>query len=221
MSHKRLTFIAVIIIVVFIPSVLVAEEFSGGGGSIYFGFGSPSSIDAASELSYDLGINDQTGNGVLGVQGFYQDESYRLGGALQGHAWAGVNSGKNGADDDAAGVGALVIGLYGTHTVMNDRMLLNVGAIVGAGKCFLGYNLEEENEDRNESVSTFYIEPQVSLGVATCRWFGVEFQLSAPIFILTEKLELTEEGKTYSVESDDMIGVNFSAKLTFGKIANL
>jgi hypothetical protein len=114
-----------------------------------------------------------------------------------------------------------VIGLYGTHTIRNDIMLLNVGGIVGAGKCLLGYNLEDEGKDRNENVSVFFIEPQVSLGVATCRWFGIEFQLSSPIFIFTEELELSEGEKSYSVKSSDMMGVNFSVKLTFGKIADL
>jgi len=220
MSCRRLPFIAVILIVVFMPSAAVAGEFSGGGGSIYIGTGWPNSIDAASELADDLAINDETGNFVLGVQGFFQGSRYRLGGAFQAHAWAGVNIGKNGAEDDAAGVAALVGGLYGTFTIRCDRVLFNVGAVVGAGRCLLGYGLGDEDIDREESVSTFFIEPQASLGVATCRWFGVEFQLSAPIFILAEDLELSEGGKTYTVKSDDMMGVNFSIKLTFGKIAN-
>ena len=52
------------------------------------------------------------------------------------------------------------------------------------------------------------------------KWFGVEFQLSAPIFLLTEDLELTEGAETYSVKSGDMVGVVFSIKLIFGPIAN-
>jgi hypothetical protein len=211
---------AVLIIVIFIPGALIAEAFSGGGGSVYFGTGWPNSIDAASELADDLDINDESGNFVLGAQGFYQGERYRLGGALQAHAWAGVNLGENGAEDDAAGVGAIVGGAYGTYTIRHDRVLLNVGAVVGAGRCLLGYSLGDEGEDKDESVTTFLIEPQISLGVATCRWFGVEFQLSAPIFILTEELKLSEGDKTYTVTSGDLTGVNFSIKLTFGKIAN-
>lgn len=220
MNRRLLALTAVLLMVVFIPSAIVAGEFSGGGGSVYFGTGSPNSIDAASELAEDLDINDETGNYVVGVQGFYQGGRYRIGGALQAHAWAGVNPGKNGADDDAAGVAALVGGLYGTYTIRHDRMLLNVGAVVGAGRCLLGYSLGDEREDKDESVSTFFIEPQASLGVATCQWFGVEFQLSAPIFILTEDLKLTEGENTYTVKSGDMAGVNFSVKLIFGKIAN-
>jgi hypothetical protein len=220
MSRRRLPFMAVLLIALFIPGAVAAEEFSGGGGSVYFGTGSPNSIDAASELADDLDINDERGNYVLGVQGFFQGDRYRLGGALQAHAWGGANLGKNGADDDAAGVAALVGGLYGTYTIRHDRMLLNVGGIIGAGRCVLGYSLGEEDKDRDESVSTFFIEPQASLGVATCRWFGVEFQLSAPIFILTQDLKLNEGGKTYTVKSSDMMGVNFSLKLTFGRIAD-
>jgi hypothetical protein len=220
MNRSQLPFTAVLLIVVFIPSAVAAEEFSGGGGSIYIGTGWPNSIDAASELADDLDINDESGNFVLGVQGFYQGGEYRIGGAFQAHAWAGVNIGKNDAEDDAAGVAALVGGLYGTYTIRHDRILLNVGAVIGAGRCLLGYSLGDEDEDRDESVSTFFIEPQASLGVATCRWFGVEFQLSAPIFVLTEELKLSEGEKTYTVKSSDMMGVNFSIKLTFGKIAN-
>ncbi|UCF06232.1 MAG: hypothetical protein JSV33_04180 [bacterium] len=221
MNRRRLVFMTAFIIGAFISGTVVAEEFSGGGGSVYFGIGWPNSIDAASELANDLDINDESGNFVLGAQGFFQGHSYRIGGAFQAHGWAGVNFGKNGAEDDAAGVAALVGGLYGTYTIRYDRVLLNVGAIVGAGRCLLGYSLGDEDEDSDESVSTFFIEPQVSLGVATCRWFGVEFQLSAPIFILTEDLKLSEGGKEYIVTSGDMVGVNFSIKLTFGKIANL
>jgi len=234
MSRKRISFMAVFLILVFIHSVIVARGFSGGGGSIYFGTGSPNSIDAVSELADDLDIDDQSGNYVFGIQGFFQGESHRLGGTLQAHAWAGfnltenntnhdvdyVNPGKNSTDDAVAGIAAIVGGLYGSYTIRHDRMLINVGAVVGAGRCFLGYNLGGEGENREVSVSTFFIEPQASLGVATCQWFAVEFQLSSPIFILTEDLKLSEAGKTYIVKSGDMIGVNFSIKLTFGKIAN-
>ncbi len=220
MSRRRLPFVAALLVAVFIPSAAAAGEFSGGGGSIYVGTGWPNSIDAASELADDLDINDETGNFVLGVQGFYQGSGYRIGGAIQAHAWAGVNIGKNGAEDDAAGVAALVGGFYGTYTIRHDRVLLNAGAVVGAGRCLLGYSLGDEDEDSEESVGTFFIEPQVSLGVATCRWFGVEFQFSAPFFILTEELKLSEGGTEYSVKSSDMMGVNFSIKFTFGKIAN-
>jgi hypothetical protein len=59
------------------------------------------------------------------------------------------------------------------------------------------------------------------LHVAATRWFGVEFQLSAPIFILMDDLQLEEGGKTYAVEGSDMMGVNFNVKFTFGKIADI
>lgn len=221
MSYGRLPLTAVLLTVVFMAGTADAEGFSGGGGSIYFGTGSPNSIDAASDLVNDLDINDESGNFLLGVQGFYQGDWYRIGGALQTHAWAGANLGKNDTEDDAAGVAAIVGGFYGAYTIRHDRMLLNVGAVVGAGRCLLGYSLGDEGEDRDETVSTFFIEPQASLGVATCRWFGVEFQLSAPIFILTDDLELTEGGTTYTVKSGDMTGVTFSVKLTLGEIADL
>lgn len=234
MDRKRISFMAVSLILVFIHSVIAARGFSGGGGSIYFGTGSPNSIDAVSELADDLDIDDRSGNYILGIQGFYQGERYRLGGMLQAHAWAGfnltknntnhdvdyVNPGKNNTDDEVAGIAGLVGGLNGSYTIRHDRILLNVGAVLGAGRCFLGYSLEGEGENREVSVSTFFIEPQVSLGVATCRWFAVEFQLSSPIFILTEDLKLSEAGRIYTVKSGDMMGVNFSIKLTFGKIAN-
>lgn len=234
MDRKRISFMTVFLILVFIHSAVIARDFSGGGGSIYFGTGSPNSIDAVSELADDLDIDDQSGNYTLGVQGFFQGERYRLGGTLQAHAWAGFNltknninndiddvsPGKNNTDDEVAGVAAIVGGLYSSYTIRHDRMLLNIGTVVGAGRCFLGYSLGGEGENREVSVSTFFIEPQASLGVATCRWFAVEFQLSSPIFILTEDLKLSERRKTYTVRSGDMIGVNFSIKLTFGKIAN-
>ena len=57
--------------------------------------------------------------------------------------------------------------------------------------------------------------------MAAARWFGVVFLRSAPILILTDELELEEGGKTYTVTSGDMTGINFSVKLTFGKIADL
>lgn len=222
MSRRRLPLVAGLLVAVFVASsAVIAGEFSGGGGSIYFGTGSPNSIDAASDLADDLDVNDESGNYVLGVQGFFQGDRYRIGGAFQAHAWAGANLGRNGAEDDAAGVAAIVGGLYGAYTIRHDRMLLNVGGVVGAGRCLLGYSLGDEDEDKDESVSTFFIEPQASLGVAACRWFGVEFQLSAPIFILTDDLKLSEGGKTYSVKSGDMMGVNFTVKLTFGRIADL
>lgn len=214
-------FVAVLLAVALVPGAMLAEEFSGGGGSIYFGTGSPNSIDAASELAEDLSINDESGNFLLGAQGFYQGDRYRLGGAFQAHGWAGVNFGENGADDDAAGAAAIVGGLYGTYTIRHDRVLLNVGATAGAGRCLLGYSLGDENQDKEESVTTFFVEPHVSLGVAATRWFGVEFQLSVPIFILMDDLQLEEGGKTYTVKGDDMLGVNFSVKFTFGKIADI
>jgi hypothetical protein len=209
-----------IIGIILIPVLALAGDFSGGGGSFYFGTGSPNSIDAASQLADFYNINDESGNYVMGFQGFYQAERYRLGGAFQGHAWAGVNPGNNGAGEDAAGVAAFVGGLYSTYTFRHDRLLLNAGAIVGAGRVYLGYKLGDRNIEKTENVSTFYIEPQISLGVATCRWFAVEFQLSAPIFILTEDLRISADGRVFTVKSGDMNGVNFSIKLTGGKIAN-
>lgn len=218
MNRRRLPSVAALLIVVLIPGGVAAAEFSGGGASMVLGLGTPNSVDAATALANDLAINDERGNVVLGLQGFYQGDRYRLGGTAQAHAWGGINPGKDGADDDAAGVGAFIVGLYVTHTIAHDRMLLNVGGIAGAGRCLLGYSLG--GVDRDESVTAFLLEPHISLGVAEWRWFGVEFQLSAPIFLLTEDLTLTEGGTTYTVKNGDMIGVNFSLKLTFGKIAD-
>ena len=191
MIHNQAFSQNILLILIFIPVTILARDFSGGGGSIYFGTGYPNSISAVSDLTNDLKINDARGNYVLGVQGFFQSDRYRLGGALQGHAWGSVNFRNDDAKDDAAGVAAVVGGIYGSYSIRHDRMLLNAGAIIGAGRCFFGYNLGKLDEDRHENVSTFYIEPQVSLGVASCRWFAVEFQLSAPIFILTEELKLS------------------------------
>jgi len=198
-----------------------AEGFSGGGGSIYFGTGSPNSINAASRLAQDVGLDDDTGNYVAGLLGFYQADRYRLGGALQAHAWGGANFGKQGASDGAAGVAAAIMGLYGTYTLNHDRMLLNVGGIVGAGRSALGFSFGDGGPEEDENVATFLIEPHISLGVAACSWFGVEFQLSAPIFLLTEDLTLRHDGEVYTVKSSDMMGVNFVARLTFGRIAEL
>ena len=220
MTSNRIKTLTFLLALFFIPVLTFGQGFSGGGGSVYFGTGSPNSIDAASQLYEAYDINEETGNYVMGIQGFYQAERFRLGGAFQGHAWAGINPGSNEAGDDAAGVAAFVGGLYSTYTFRLDRLLLNAGVIVGAGRCFLGFHLEDRNIDQTENVATFYIEPQVSLGVATCRWFAVEFQLSAPIFLLTEDLRLAADGRVYTVKSGDMNGINFNIKLTGGKIAN-
>jgi len=220
MNSKDFEIRIMTILILLIPLMVYSQGFSGGGGSIYFGTGSPNSIGAASDLGNDLQINDQTGNFVLGMQGFYQAPTYRLGGAIQTHAWGGANLGDDTTGDDAAGVGAIVGGLYYSYTWRLDRILINTGVVFGAGRCFLGYSLGDGQQSKNVSVSTFYIEPQISLGVATCRWFGVEFQLSSPFFILTENLSLTEAGQSYIVTGGDMLGINFSIKLAFGKIAN-
>jgi hypothetical protein len=220
MQYKTTALMTLFLALLLVPATAFPGDFSGGGGSFYFGTGSPNSIDAASQLADYYNINDESGNYVMGVQGFYQAERYRLGGAFQGHAWAGVNPGSNGAGDDAAGVAAFVGGLYSTYTFRHDRLLLNAGAIVGAGRVYLGYSVADRIIEKTENVSTFYIEPQISLGVATCRWFAVEFQLSAPIFILTEDLRISAGGRVYTVKSGDMNGINFSIKLTGGKIAN-
>lgn len=113
----------------------------------------------------------------------------------------------------------MVGGLYGTYTFRHDRLLINAGATVGAGRCLIGYNLDDDEDDDEETVGTFFVEPHVSLGVAASRWFAVEFQLSAPVFILLDDLELTRGDQTYTVSGDDMFGVTFAAKLLFGKIA--
>jgi hypothetical protein len=198
-----------------------AEGLSGGGGSIWIGTGAPNSVDAASELAEDVGADGRTGNWSGGLQGFYQGDRYRLGGAIQGQAWGGANAGKYEADDGAAGVATIVGGLYATYTFRHDRVLVNAGGIVGAGRALLGFSLDGGDVEDEENVATFYLEPHVSVGVATCRWFGVEFQLSAPIYVLTEELRLETGGKTYTVKSGDLAGVNFALKLTFGKVAGV
>jgi hypothetical protein len=220
MTSRIIKVLTILLALFLVPVISFGQGFSGGGGSFYFGTGSPNSIEAASQLYETYNINEETGNYVMGVQGFYQAERFRLGGAIQGHAWAGINPVSNEAGDDAAGVAAFIGGLYSTYTFRYDRLLLNAGVIVGAGRCFLGFHLDDRNIDQTENVATFYIEPQVSLGVATCRWFAVEFQLSAPIFLLTEDLRLAADGRVYTVKSGDMNGINFSIKLTGGKIAN-
>jgi hypothetical protein len=197
-----------------------AEDFSGGGGSIFLGTGSPNSVDAASALAGDLDVNDEAGNFLLGIAGFYQGDRFRLGGAFQAQAWGGVNPGDYDAEDDAAGVAAATWGLYGTYTFRHDRVLLNAGGVAGAGRCFLGYTLGD-GTDADESVATFYLEPHVCVGVAATSWFGVEFQLSTPIYLLTDDLELTVANRTYRVEGSDLAGLDFSLRLTFGRIAAL
>jgi hypothetical protein len=199
---------------------VIAGEFEGGGGSIYIGTGTPNSIDAATRLATDLNVNDETGNYAVGLLGFYQADRFRVGGAIQAHAWGGVNPGSHGADDGTAGVAAVIGAAYGTYTFHHDRLLLNVGGLVGAGRCFLGFSLDNGTSEQDESVSTFYLEPHISFGVATCPYFGVEFQFSAPIFILTEDLTLNHADRMYTVTSSDMAGVHFSIKLTFGRFAN-
>lgn len=221
MKRHNLFFSSVLLSITLGTATVYAERLSGGGGSIYFGTGSPNSVNAASDLAQDLGVDDETGNYVAGLLGFYQGDNYRLGGALQGHAWGGANAGDQSADDGAAGVVAAIGGLYATYTLSHDRMLLNIGGIIGAGRTMIGYDLGDGGPDDHENVATFYIEPHVSIGVAALSWFGVEFQLSAPFFILTEDLTLTHNGETYTVHGSDMTGINFTMRLTFGKIANL
>jgi hypothetical protein len=219
MCREWLFALAVFVFVFSAGAPAGAEEFSGGGGSIVFGTGYPNSIDAVSALAGALDIKDETGNFLMGIQGFYQGDRFRLGGTLQAQGWAGVNAGSDEAEDDAAGVAALVGGLYGTYTIRHDRVLINAGAVVGAGRCLIGYSLADGIFEENESVGTFYLEPQVSVGVAATRWFGVEFQLSAPIFILTDDLVLAMGDTSYKVDSNDMAGVTFAVRLTFGRIA--
>lgn len=200
-----------------------AAAFTGGGGSIYLGTGYPSSIDAVDELSEDLRINEEEGNFNFGLQGFYQADKYRLGADLQWHLWGGSNPGDEDDDVDAdtAGVGAVTYGMYTTYTIRHDRLLLNVGGVVGAGVAFLGYDYGQRDVSDHETVSTFYIEPLISFGVGTCRYFGVEFQASAPIFVFSEDLTLDYLGKEYTVKGSELNGVNFAIKLTFGKIADV
>lgn len=197
-----------------------AGDFSGGGLSLGLGTGSPNSVDAASALARDLSVDDETGNYTFIMQGFYQADRFRLGAAFQGQVWGGANVGDQEPKDSAAGVVAAIGGLYGTFTFRHDRVLLNAGGTVGAGRCLLGYSLGNSGPDEKESVSTFYLEPQVSVGVATCRWFGAEFQLSTPIYLLTEDFVLTYDGQTYAVQGSDLAGVQFCMKLTFGLIAS-
>lgn len=218
--NVRNWFCFISLITIFLFSPLLTFAFSGGGGSIYAGLGSPSSIDAASELADDLDINDEEGNFTIGAIGFYQADRYRLGGGFQMHAWGGTNPGDDDTEDDTAGLAAVLYGAYGTYTIRHDRLLLNAGAFVGAGKAILGFDKGEEDIDETESTTTFYIEPLVSFGIATCPYFGIEFQISSPIFLFSEEIELRYGGKTYIVEGDELSGVNFVLKLTFGKFAN-
>jgi hypothetical protein len=196
------------------------QPFSGGGASIYVGTGFPNSIDAASELAGDLGFTDEVGNLVVGLQGFYQGDRYRLGAAFQALGWGGVNTGTQKANEGAAGVVAGVAGLYATRTIRHDRFLLNVGGVLGGGRALLGFTEEDGSAEEYERVAVFYIEPLISAGVAATSWFGVEFQLSAPLFVLADDLEFTYGGRAYRASGRDMNGASFMVKLTFGKIAN-
>jgi len=196
-----------------------AQEFSGGGASVLFGTGSPNTIHAADALARDLDVRDVTGNANAGLVGFYQADRFRLGGAFLAQAWGGVNAGGRHAKDDAAGVAAAIGGLYATYTARHDRVLLNVGGVAGAGRCLVGFSLDDGATDREETVTTFYLGPQVSVGVAACRWFGVEFQLSSPVYFFTDELRLDYGGRTYTVEGSDLAGLQFGMALTMGRIA--
>lgn len=221
MIRRSPTFTMVLCATLITAGAARAERLSGGGGSLYFGTGSPNSIKAASQLAEDVDINDETGNYMAGVLGFYQGDRYRLGGALQAHGWGGANFRKQEASDGAAGVVAAIVGLYGTYTLSHDRMLLNVGGIIGGGRSLLGFSFGDGGPEEKEHVATFYIEPHVSIGVAATRWFGVEFQLSAPIFLLTEDLTLRTNDEVYTVKGSDMTGITFVTRLTFGRLATL
>lgn len=203
--------------------VITSFAFEGAGAGLFLGTGTPSSINAADDLSEDLGINEEKGNFSFGALGFYQAPTYRLGASFQFQAWAGWNTGDDNAQEESAGLAAFTAGLYGTYSFYTGRILLNIGGVVGAGRVSLGYNLNEERGDIKErdSVSTFYIEPQISFGIATCRWVGVEFQLSSPIYFLDDELKITLYGNEYSVDSNEMIGITFSMKLLFGVIAEI
>lgn len=199
--------------------VAAAQEFSGGGGSVYFGTGFPNSVEAASALADEIGVDDERGYVVAGLQGFYQGERFRLGGAFQAHAWGGVNAGEYEPHDGAAGVAAAIWGLYATYTFRHDRVLLNAGGIAGAGRCALGSTFEDGRVDVDEAVTTFFLEPLVSLGVAATTWFGVEFELATPLFLLTDDLALESTDRApVEVKNSDLAGVTFCLKLTFGKL---
>jgi hypothetical protein len=196
------------------------QPFSGGGVSIYGGTGFPNSIDAAEALADDRGFTEKVGNLVVGLQGFYQGDRFRLGGAMQAHGWGGVSTGKQEATEGAAGVVAAVAGLYATRTFRHDRLLLNVGGVVGGGRALLGFSEEDASAEEYERVAVFYVEPLISAGVAATRWFGVELQLSAPLFVLADDLTFTDGGRGYTASGRDMSGVSLMVKLTFGKIAD-
>lgn len=189
-----------------------SQTFSGGGGSIYLGTGVPTSIDSATELVDELGFARNIHNVLVGVQGFYQADRFRLGGSVEAHAWGGVDHG-------AAGVVAAVGGLYGTWSLRHDRLLLNAGGVIGGGRARLGFG-HENGPSEYAQVSAFYVEPLISAGVAASRWFGVEFQLSAPVFVLSRDLEFTYLEHQYTATSGDMSGVSFAVMFTFGKIAD-
>lgn len=215
----EMAFIAVFVTAALTGTAL-AQGFQGGGGSVFLGTGTPDEITAATDLANDLNLEHDIGNVFFGAQGFYQADRYRVGASFQTSVWGGWRSGENNAGDNSAGVVTFTAGFYSTYTIRHDRFLFNVGGVVGGGRAGMGFDLGEQDIDEFESVSTFYVEPQVSVGVAACAYFGVEFQLSAPVYLLTDDLRMTYSGRTYSVSGSDLNGLTFAVKLTFGKFAN-
>ena len=61
MTSKPFLGIAFLLILLHIPGVLSSQSFSGGGGSFYFGTGSPNSIEAVSQLSEAYRITEEGG----------------------------------------------------------------------------------------------------------------------------------------------------------------
>jgi hypothetical protein len=221
---KRLVIIVILNLLLSSPAFAVkaeAETFKGFGLSFIAGTGTPTEVDVFEELAINMQVNSKSGNALVGIQGFYQRESYRLGLAASRHSWGGTPIGATTPPEGTVGASATIIGIIGGYSMRRGRLLINLGSVAGEGWVRLDYHQDESHGGFNDggNALTYYLEPFASLGWIATSWLGIEAHLSAPLFFFRQKLSLTGLETSSQVSGQDVSGISVCIKLTLGKIA--